>query len=258
MERIIEKAKTYKYHSLHYVVPEEPILILDEDGYILMAEKHASKIKIHWACNALDHLIRGLNHLSDQFIGNEITLEFMPPEFIKDFEKEGYQVKCEFADFWIKDLDKCKLEMPNKANIRPLHNEETHTASLITKSCIGLSRGFDGDDEASISSWLNGDDNEIFAAIEDERIVGICMMGTYKNNGAIVAWLRELAVHPDYQRKGIGRSLAEFGLKWGKDKGATQSFLATDVENTPAIKLYNDLGYKQVEDRGEIIIFKHL
>lgn len=256
MDKIIAKAKSYKHHSLHYVEPDGSIYIVNEESHILIAEKHESNIQIHWACDSLDSLLKGLNTISEKLKGEEVSFEFVPPEFIKGLEKEGYHVKCEFTDFWIKALDKCEIDLPNTTEIRPLKKNETNMASLITKSCKNLSRGFDGENEEAIIDWLNGDDNEVFAAIEDDKIVGICMMATYENNDVTVAWLRELAVHPDHQRKGIGRNLAKFGLNWGKSKGASKSFLATDVENSPVIKLYNELGYKQVEGRGQINVIK--
>ena len=258
MEKIIARAKNYKFHSLHYVVPDEPIMIMEENSHILIVEKHGSQEKIHWACESLENLIEGLNSLTDKFKGEEIAFGFVPPEFVKGLENEGYKVKCEFVDFWIKDLEKCNWDIPVTTYIRPLHENEAIVASSITQSCRGQSRGFDGEDEEAIALWLSDDDNEVFAAIEDDEIVGICMMSTYKKNKETVAWLRELAVHPSFQRKGIGRSLAKSGLEWGKRKGATQSFLATDAENFPAINLYNELGYKQAEGRGEINIYKQL
>lgn len=258
MNTIVSKARDYKYHSFEYVTPEKPILTIHKDNYLLIAEQEDSQVKIHWACESLEHLIEGINNLSSKLVGHKITLNFIPVEFIQGLENEGCQIKCEFIDFWIKDLQNTLLDIPTKESIRVLNKNETSIASDITRSCKGLSRGFNGENEASILEWLENDRNEIFVALENNQMVGLCMMGSYQNNQTTIAWLRELVVHPNHQRKGIGKALALTGLEWGKNKGATKSFLATDIENYPAITLYEALGFKPASNRGEVQMFKHL
>ena len=150
------------------------------------------------------------------------------------------------------------ISLPLESNIRPIEMNEISLASAITKSCKGLSRGFNGEEQETLEEWINDDDNTILGAIVDEKIIGICMMGTYKSNKEKVAWLRELAVHPNYQNRGIGRSLIQYGLDWAIGRGATQSFLATDVENDNAIYLYTKHGYVKQDGRGEIVMGKKL
>lgn len=258
MKEIINRAKKHPYHSMQYVEPEDPITTFEADNYILIVEDQGIDLKIHWACENQESLIDGLNSLVSNYKGKEITLAFVPAEFVQALENIGYHVKSEFTDFWIKDWDQVDLNKAMTADIRPLRKDEVAQASDVTLACKNLSRGFDGENEASIQEWLDGENNQIFAAHLNQEIVGICMMATYKKKDQTVAWLRELAVHPNHQRQGIARSLAITGLKWGETHGASLSFLATDVENTPAINLYKELGYQQARGRGEINIHKIL
>ncbi len=82
----------------------------------------------------------------------------------------------------------------------------------------------------------------------------MCMMNIYghESEKGPVVWLRELAVHLEYQGRGIGFSLILKGLKWRKSNNATRSFLAVDLKNRNAIKLYKALGYKRNVERGQI------
>ncbi len=258
MNELLTKAKGLTYHSLQYVTPENPGIIIEGDHYVLITEEQGARTKVHWAAHSLENLIEGLNLLSIDLRGKEVKLDFIPPDFVQGLESKGYKVLGEFTDFWIKNLMGCQWTPPQGTDIRQIEDKEAQTAAWVTKSCKGLSRGFDGEDQEAILEWLQEDDHLVFAAFEGEAMVGVCMMATYASGKETVAWLRELAVHPNHQRKGIARALAYAGLEWGKTKGATQSFLAADIENTPAISLYRDLGYEQADGRGEIQVFKNL
>ncbi|MGX8794803.1 GNAT family N-acetyltransferase [Fusibacter sp. JL298sf-3] len=258
MEKNLERARKHKFHSLHYVAPNDPIRIYEDSNYSIILEREDTELMVYWACESITDLLEGLHLISDEFRGEKIKLKFIPPEFVNALENHDYKVCCEFVDFWIKDLNKHNWSISDTSFIRSLNKEEISVASEVTQTCSGLSRGFEGEEEISIKEWLEGESNEVFAAIEDDEVIGICMMSVYDSNSGKVAWLRELAVNPKFQRRGIGRSLAKYGIEWGVNKGAIKSFLATDIENTPAINLYKELGYVQASNRGEIVITKHL
>lgn len=252
MEELIKTINNFKFNSFQYESPENPIKLIQKENYALAIEKDHEKIRCFWACNSLKDLIEGINVLSKEIERYEVMLEFIPQEFIEGLEREHFSVVSEWIDFWIPDLQILNWDISITVEIRPLHREEIQAAADVTKSCRGVSRGFDGEDEEFIKEWLDGEGNKIFAAIKDGMIVGVCLMSTYQGKKGKVAWLRELAVNPKYQYQGIGRSLAKTGLEWGKSKGAQLSFLATDAENIHSINLYKKLGYTPKEGRGQI------
>lgn len=256
MEELLKNIKDYKFNSFQYESPENPIATIENEDYILSAEKYQDGIRCFWACNSLKGLIHGVNELSREIKGYEIMLEFIPEEFIEGLEKEGFSVVSHWIDFWITDLQNQSWDMPLTIEIRPLHREEVQSASKVTKSCKGVSRGFYGENEEFILEWLDDNENEIFAAVKDGIVLGVCFMATYQGKKGKVVWLRELAVDPKYQYQGIGRSLAKAGLEWGKNKGCELSFLATDIENTHSINLYRKLGYVSKEGPGQINMSK--
>lgn len=53
-----------------------------------------------------------------------------------------------------------------------------------------------------------------------------------------------LYVIPEYRRKGIGTALMEYAQNWAKNRGDIQIALQVFQSNTPAVNLYNQLGYQ--------------
>lgn len=257
MEDLSKKTLNYKFSSFLYESPENAINIIENKDYLLAAESYQDGIRCFWACNSIDSLLNGLSELSKKVSGKEVMLEFIPQEFIPELEEKGFSIVSQWIDFWIKDLKNQNFDIPLTVEIRPLHRDEAEAASKVTKSCKGISRGFYGEDPEFMLEWLDEDDNEIYAAIMNDKVVGICLMSTYQGKRGKVAWLRELAVIPEFQYQGIGRSLTKTGLDWGKSLGCDMSFLATDINNTHSINLYKRFGYVPDEGPGQINMSKH-
>ncbi len=55
-----------------------------------------------------------------------------------------------------------------------------------------------------------------------------------------------VAIDPDYQRKGLGTALMEFATGFGLEHGATKLLLEVRASNTPAQHLYARLGFTQI------------
>ena len=64
-------------------------------------------------------------------------------------------------------------------------------------------------------------------------IVGCIGLEIYGENGV----LRSLAVHPDYQKRGIGRTLISNGLKFARMNGLKTLYLLTDTARDYLISL---------------------
>lgn len=92
-----------------------------------------------------------------------------------------------------------------------------------------------------------------FVAEEDGQLQGILLNGFHENNGELRAWNGGTAVHPNARRKGVGRLLLQTSLEEYKARGVKRASLEAIKENTGAILLYEELGYK-IKD--ELIFFK--
>jgi ribosomal protein S18 acetylase RimI-like enzyme len=53
-----------------------------------------------------------------------------------------------------------------------------------------------------------------------------------------------LAIHPDYQRKGLGRAILTEGLRRLHAYGVRKAHIEVDCDNPAAISLYESVGYK--------------
>jgi ribosomal protein S18 acetylase RimI-like enzyme len=84
----------------------------------------------------------------------------------------------------------------------------------------------------------------IFFATAGERCVGCCALLRIADKEFEVA---KMAVEPSYQRAGIGRRLLHAAIEEGRNAGARRLYLETNHVLTPAIRLYESVGFKHIE-----------
>jgi GNAT superfamily N-acetyltransferase len=84
----------------------------------------------------------------------------------------------------------------------------------------------------------------IFFATAGERCVGCCALIPLRDQEFEVA---KMAVQPAYQRTGIGRRLLHAAIDEGRNAGAQRLYLETNHMLTPAIRLYESLGFKHID-----------
>lgn len=86
--------------------------------------------------------------------------------------------------------------------------------------------------------------------IEDGQIVGNVTIS--QDEGRLDRFMiSNVATKPNYQRQGIARALMEMTLESLRGRGARWVLLNVRPQNTGAVKLYLDLGFREVEMRGE-------
>jgi len=78
---------------------------------------------------------------------------------------------------------------------------------------------------------------------ESQRLVGNISLIPYRIQGQRRYLIANVAVHPDYRRRGIGRLLTEQGIEFARARGLPDVWLHVREENLPAITLYLDLGF---------------
>ena len=79
---------------------------------------------------------------------------------------------------------------------------------------------------------------------EDDRIIGIASMCTYKAISGNKGWIEDVVVDSNSRGKGIGRKLMTKLLELGKEKNLTEILLFTEDHRKHAMTLYSDLGFK--------------
>lgn len=78
-----------------------------------------------------------------------------------------------------------------------------------------------------------------YVAESDGKIVGCCGIRNLVGEGEIT----NVVVAASYRRQGIGRQMLEYLLKEVKALGIGDCTLEVRVSNTPAIRLYESLGF---------------
>ena len=94
----------------------------------------------------------------------------------------------------------------------------------------------------SISSELTNPLSLWIVALDGEKVAG------YVGSQSVMGWadMMNIAVAPEYRRKGIGEQLVRTLISRLKDQQVTRLTLEVRVSNTCAIALYEKLGFQQV------------
>lgn len=94
----------------------------------------------------------------------------------------------------------------------------------------------------SIASELNNRFSYWLVALDDGKLLG------YVGSQSVLdsADMMNIAVHPDFRKKGIGEKLVKTLCRDLQQKNVRFLLLEVRVSNEPAISLYNKLGFIQV------------
>lgn len=86
---------------------------------------------------------------------------------------------------------------------------------------------------------VNREDSVYVVAVVDDKIVACCGVTNVCGDGDI----NNVVVDESIRHQGIGRFIMETLMDWGKEIGIENYTLEVRVSNTPAIGLYEGLGF---------------
>ena len=119
---------------------------------------------------------------------------------------------------------------------------ESHASQIaqLEKLCFS-----DAWSENSIRSELSNKLSLWLVAVDGDRVAG------YIGSQTVLGWadMMNLCVSPDYRRQGIGEKLTLELERQLRENQVECLTLEVRVSNTPAITLYEKLGFKQVGKR---------
>jgi len=247
---MISFAKTCKYSSLNYTDYEdvkESEVIRNDPSLLLLYEKSNDLSEIQFAANDLQELLESIDVHNLKGL-----IKFIPFDAIAQFERHDFEVHCAYQDYSLKDLRQVKSIPDTNYEIRFASIEDAKELSDISLACKGQSRGFIGETKEWFIDWF--EENEIIVKRSNGKIAGFCCVSIYAEGTTL--WIREIAVHPEFQSNGIGRELMNMAIQYGRSNGAQKSFLAVDLENKNAIRLYEFLGYEAKAGEIEVQMLK--
>lgn len=258
--RIESVLSRYEFSSMNYIdysdVSDYQIVSENEDILLLHGfHREVGGYEYHWAANSSEALLASLPKDSPCFI------TFIPHDWVESFEKAGFAIRNAWHDYFMDSLD----SIEDRKDMEFLDETECVAASEVTKACAGQSRGFTGQTPDWIREWLLHSEEEsmetgirnkaiLVMRSEGNEIVGILCTCTYAHESekGAISWIREVAVRPEYQGKGLGRRLILQALSYGRTFGAKRAFLAADECNTNAIHLYESIGFRAGSDKSQI------
>ncbi len=80
---------------------------------------------------------------------------------------------------------------------------------------------------------------------EDKKIVGNASLIPFRKKGQSVYLIANVAVHPDFRRRGIARILTQQAIQHARDRKAGQLWLNVRDDNPGAANLYQELGFSE-------------
>jgi mycothiol synthase len=75
------------------------------------------------------------------------------------------------------------------------------------------------------------------------RLAGSCWTKIHRDTDPQLGEIYVISVDPDFQGRGLGRSLTEAGLSWLAHAGIQVGMLYVDGDNVAAVKLYRSMGF---------------
>jgi mycothiol synthase len=88
-------------------------------------------------------------------------------------------------------------------------------------------------------------EHELFVIAPGGEVASYCIIWTDENTK--VGHFEPVGSHPNFQRKGLGKSLLFEGFRRLKAEGMNEADLCTNYDNAPAIGLYESVGFRKAE-----------
>lgn len=100
---------------------------------------------------------------------------------------------------------------------------------------------------ADVDGMRDGKDRMmVFVAAVGDQVVGFVAVAEDEHwTGERDAYIGELVVHPGSERRGIATQLVRTAGHWAATRGLRRIRLSTGAANTPALRVYDALGYQR-------------
>lgn len=123
--------------------------------------------------------------------------------------------------------------------------EDARLRSAASHAAFGSSRPFEEYWPRTLrfmQSPVYVPEHEIFVTAPKGQVAAYCIIWT--DELTRVGHFEPVGTHPDFQRKGLGKSLLFEGLRRLRSEGMTEADVCTNYDNPAAIPLYQSVGFQ--------------
>ena len=128
--------------------------------------------------------------------------------------------------------------------IRAMATDDYERVYELWKSMPGVGLNDADDAKTGIARFLCRNPSSCFVAEEGEKLVGTILAGHDGRRGHIY----HLAVHPDFQRQGIGRDLVQAAIDALNAEGITKALLVVFKANSGGNEFWESQGFTTRND----------
>ena len=119
--------------------------------------------------------------------------------------------------------------------VKAIEHRHLKDIARLEKICFSCSWS----EETLLDAYKTG--TKFFVATRGDRVLGYIGISCIIDEG----YITNVAVFPEYRRHGIGKALLQRVFSLARDEGLSFVSLEVRESNTPAITLYEGLGFKQ-------------
>jgi ribosomal protein S18 acetylase RimI-like enzyme len=141
--------------------------------------------------------------------------------------------------------------LPEGFHIRHFRPDHTESLTDAQNSAFGGSWGFCPNTVEQIqyrSAMSNTRHEGILLLCHGERIAGYCWTSLAPGIGQTKGIIDMIGVVPDYRGHSLSQPILLAAMEYLRSVGAAQIGLQVDSSNTPAIRLYNSVGFEKVRE----------
>ncbi len=237
--------------------PSRPYLgAFETEAARVLIQPHRALWLLHWYANSASALLLAIQRAVRDANLKAVTLqiEFVPPDFELEMLNAGWRHAGEFVEAEIEDLQAAHKLPTLHFPVRTMLANEIMVAARITEACRGQTRGYYGEHPEWIERFAADPNQKVWMAVDGSRPVGVMFAGLFgfDHPRGPVCWIRDMAVLPSFQNRGVGQEMLLTALHWGLQNSAKRATLAVDVQNDKAIHLYQSAGFHLKPGRGQI------
>lgn len=86
---------------------------------------------------------------------------------------------------------------------------------------------------------------DVIAVAPDGQVGAFCIVWPDPVNK--IGLFEPVGTHPDFRRRGLGKAVMSEALRRLCERGMTEACVSTNANNTPAVKLYESVGFRTVD-----------